>query len=62
MHADEDRPKPKPTHVVGQDLASLSVSDLDDRVAILKAEIERLEMARRSKLDGLSAADALFKF
>ena len=39
---DEPRKKPKP-HEIGQDLALLSAGELTERIALLRAEIERLE-------------------
>ena len=42
---DEDRPKKKIVHEIGQDLALLSVSELNDRIALMREEIARLEAA-----------------
>ena len=42
------------------DLERLSVDDLSQRIADLKAEIEACELELRRKLDHKSAADALF--
>ena len=58
---DEDRPRKKITHEIGQDLALLSVGELAERVALLKAEIERLEAASASKLASRNVADKFFK-
>lgn len=58
---DEDRPRKKITHEIGQDLALLSVGELAERIALLKAEIERLEAASTSKQASRSAADKFFK-
>jgi uncharacterized small protein (DUF1192 family) len=58
---DEDRPRKKITHEIGQDLALLSVGELAERVALLKAEIERLEAASASKQASRSVADKFFK-
>ena len=58
---DEDRPRKKITHEIGQDLALLSVAELAERVTLLKAEIERLEAASASKEASRSAADKFFK-
>lgn len=40
---DDDKPRKKITHELGQDLSLLSVGDVEDRIAILAAEIERLK-------------------
>ena len=40
---DEDAPKKKLTHEIGQDLTLLSAVELADRIALLKVEIARLE-------------------
>ena len=57
----DDRPRPKPAHEVGQDLATLSLAELDERVALLEREIERLKEARRRKEASQAAASAFFK-
>lgn len=62
MIGDEDKPVRKVVHDVGQDLSQLSVDELDERILLLKAEIGRLEEARRSKTATRAAADAFFKF
>ena len=60
---DEDRPRPKaPEHLVGQDLSALSVHELAERVALLKAEIARLEADMAAKQSSRSAAESVFKF
>jgi uncharacterized small protein (DUF1192 family) len=58
---DDERPKKKIAHEIGQDLALLSVDEITERVALLRAEIERLEEALRSKRASRSAADQFFK-
>jgi uncharacterized small protein (DUF1192 family) len=58
---DEDRPKKKVSHEIGQDLALLSVGELNERIALLKEEIERLQAAAASKQASRSAADKFFK-
>ena len=55
------RPKKVTTHEVGQVLDTLSVDELDERIALLKAEIGRLEAARAAKQASKLAADAVFK-
>ena len=61
MFDDDQPPKKKLAHEVGQDLALLSVEELADRIALLKQEIARLETAMASKRASLSAADQFFK-
>jgi uncharacterized small protein (DUF1192 family) len=58
---EDDRPKKKVVHEIGQDLALLSVGELAERVAILKAEIARLEANIESKNAFKSSADQFFK-
>ncbi len=58
---DDERPKKKIAHEIGQDLALLSVDEITERVALLRAEIDRLEEALRSKRASRSAADKFFK-
>ena len=58
---EDDRPKRKVTHDIGQDLYLLSVAELDERISLLQAEITRLETDRNSKNDSKAAAEALFR-
>jgi uncharacterized small protein (DUF1192 family) len=58
---DDDRPKRKIVHDIGQDLSLLSVNELDERIALLKDEIARLEEARSKKQASRSVADQFFK-
>jgi uncharacterized small protein (DUF1192 family) len=58
---EEDRPKKKLAHEIGQDLTLLSVKELDERVALLKDEIARLEADKVKKQAQRSAADQFFK-
>jgi uncharacterized small protein (DUF1192 family) len=58
---DEDRPKKKIVHEIGQDLALLSVNELQERIALLKEEIARLEASIASKQSSRSVADTFFK-
>jgi uncharacterized small protein (DUF1192 family) len=58
---DEDRPKKKLAHEIGQDLTLLSVKELDERVALLKDEIARLEADKVKKQAQRSTADQFFK-
>ncbi|MBG0810941.1 DUF1192 domain-containing protein [Methylosinus sp. H3A] len=72
MTDEEDRPRAGPgsgkavfheavSHQLGQPLDALSVAEFDARIALLRAEIERLETARAAKAASLAAADAFFK-
>jgi len=58
---DDDRPKKKVAHEIGQDLSLLSVRELDERIALLKEEIARLEADKIKKNATRSAADQFFK-
>jgi uncharacterized small protein (DUF1192 family) len=58
---EDDRPKKKLVHEVGQDLTLLSVKELDERVMLLKEEIARLEADKVKKQAQRSAADQFFK-
>jgi uncharacterized small protein (DUF1192 family) len=58
---DDDRPKKKIAHEIGQDLSLLSVRELDERVGLLKEEIARLEADKIKKNATRSAADQFFK-
>ena len=59
---DEDLlPKKKPTHEIGQDLSLLSVEELNERIALLNAEIARLQEAASKKRASKDAANAFFK-
>ncbi len=40
---DDDKPKKKLAHEIGQELTLLSAVELTDRIALLKEEIARLE-------------------
>ena len=58
---DDDRPKKKIAHEVGQDLSLLSVEELTERVKLLQAEIARLETDMTQKRAKRAAADQFFK-
>jgi uncharacterized small protein (DUF1192 family) len=58
---DDDRPKKKIAHEIGQDLTLLSVEELAARVQLLHDEIGRLEADMASKRASRSAADQVFK-
>ena len=58
---DDDKPRKKVTHEIGQDLSLLSVEELGARIALLTAEIERLQSALTMKRATRDAADRFFK-
>lgn len=58
---DDDRPKKKLVHEIGQDLALLSIEELGDCISLLKEEIARLEADITRKRATKSAADTFFK-
>lgn len=61
LFTDDDRLKKPSLHEIGQDLALLSLKDIDERIEVLQAEIARLEAARSSKDATKAAADAFFR-
>jgi uncharacterized small protein (DUF1192 family) len=61
MKDDDDLPKKKITHEIGQDLYLLSVKELEERIALLTEEIERLKASIAGKQSSRGVADSLFK-
>ncbi len=58
---DEELPKKKKVHEIGEELAALSLDELDERIELLRGEILRIEAAIKSKRASATAADAFFK-
>ena len=58
---DDDKPKRKISHEIGQDLSLLSVEELNERMALLGTEIERLQAAVAKKRASKEAANSVFK-
>ena len=58
---DDDRPRKKISHEIGQDLSLLSVEELNDRIALLTTEIERLQAAATKKRASKESANSFFK-
>ena len=58
---DDDRPRKKISHEIGQDLSLLSLDELTERIALLAAEIERLQQAATKKRASKDAASSFFK-
>ena len=51
---DDDKPRKKVTHEIGQDLSLLSVEELTERIALMTSEIERLQAGddQEARLEG----------
>jgi len=58
---EDERPKKKIAHEIGQELTLLSVGELTERITLLKEEIARLEANMATKQASKSAADTFFK-
>lgn len=58
---DDEPIKKVRVHEMGQDLATLSVGELRDRIEQLRAEIIRIETELSAKGETKAAAEALFK-
>jgi uncharacterized small protein (DUF1192 family) len=58
---EDDRPKKKIVHEIGQDLALLSIKELEERIAVLKEEIARLQANIAGKQGSRNVADQFFK-
>ena len=58
---DEDMPKRKNDLVVGEDLSKLSIDELEERIALLRGEIGRVEEALVAKRASIGLADSFFK-
>jgi len=58
---DDDRAKKQPSPQPGENLADLSIDELKARMAVYRAELERLEREIAAKEKSRSAADAFFR-
>mgnify|MGYP000096515301 CR=1 FL=1 len=58
---DDDKPRRKTIHEIGQELTRLSITELAERAAALRAEVDRLEQAAKSKRALLDDAANVFK-
>ena len=56
-----EKPDMSLKYLAKQDLYGLSVDDLEERIASLKAEIERCEAAKGDRNSTRDAAEKLFK-
>jgi uncharacterized small protein (DUF1192 family) len=58
---DDEAPRKKVSHEIGQDLSLLSVEELTERIALLTGEITRLQEAVTRRRASKDAADSFFK-
>ncbi|MCK1715160.1 MULTISPECIES: DUF1192 domain-containing protein [unclassified Bradyrhizobium] len=58
---EDDQPRRKISHEIGQDLSLLSLDELTERITLLKTEIARLEEAATKKRASRDAANSVFK-
>jgi len=61
MDWDDLKPKPPKGVTVGEDLRSLSQAELEARIAVLNAEIERVKTELGAKKRHEEAAASIFK-
>ena len=58
---DEDAPRKKLRHEIGEDLSTLSLDELGDRIVLLGQEIARIEEAISAKKASADVAASFFK-
>lgn len=58
---DDDKPRRKIAHEIGQDLSLLSADELNERIALLIDEVERLKIETAKKRASRDAASNFFK-
>lgn len=59
---EEDRPRPPAPIEPGADLSRLSEAEIEERIALFRAEITRLESTLAAKRASRNAAASVFKF
>jgi uncharacterized small protein (DUF1192 family) len=57
----EDRPQPKPNMVIGENLDSISITELEQRIVSLDSEISRIHAEIAKKQASKAAAASFFK-
>lgn len=62
MRDEDDSSRRPAAHVVGAPLDTLSVEEIDARIALLTREIERLRAAQAAKKTAREVAGSVFKF
>ena len=60
MQDEDEKPRP-PGYALGDDLSRLSVGDLEELAARLRAEADRVDEERRRKRSAIGGAAALFR-
>lgn len=58
---DDEPAASKVAHVVGEDLTSMSIEELEMRIVDLKAEITRLQETASQKRTSMLSAEGFFK-
>jgi uncharacterized small protein (DUF1192 family) len=58
---DDEPPKKKAVHEINEDLSKLSIEELEERVALLRTEIVRIEEAIADKKASADVAKTFFK-
>ncbi|HEY7766506.1 MAG TPA: DUF1192 domain-containing protein [Aestuariivirgaceae bacterium] len=61
MEMDEERKVKRPDIVIGEDIAILSVEELNRRIGVLDQEIARYRSAIAEKQKSRAAANSVFK-
>jgi uncharacterized small protein (DUF1192 family) len=57
----EDRPSPKPTMVIGENLDAISIAELEQRIVTLDSEIARIRAEIARKHASKAAAAGFFR-
>ncbi len=57
---EDDPPRRVSAHEIGQPIDRLSLHEFDERIGLLREEIDRLEAARDRKRVALDAAGSIF--
>lgn len=61
MFEDDEEDAPKPTGLVPRDLDDMSIAALEDYIAELQAEIERVKAKLAAKQEARGTAEEIFK-
>ncbi len=61
MDTDELEEKSKKVSWAQEDLSTFSIAELEERIELLRMEIDRVQTLMKSKESSMAAADAVFK-